>query len=102
LLGVSHCPIIKKRPALVRWSSGSVAGSVDAKVQLFLGMTKLFERKLLLCGQKTHFCCLNQQIANCTFLYRSTLGYICFLLYFWGKSFGIFEYCYYLCMTKSY
>ena len=50
LLGVSHCPIIKKRPALVRWSSGSVAGSVDAKVQLFLGMTKLFERKLLLCG----------------------------------------------------
>ena len=34
---------------------GGVAGTVGAKVRLFLGMTKLFERKLLLCDQKTLF-----------------------------------------------
>lgn len=39
--------LYKKRPALVRWSSGSVAGSVGAKVRLFSGLTKYFERKLL-------------------------------------------------------
>ena len=49
---------------------GGVAGTVGAKIRLFLGMTKLFERKLLLCGQKTLFCCLNQHIANCTFISR--------------------------------
>jgi hypothetical protein len=35
-------PYIKKRPALVRWSSGSVAGSVAAKVLLYFEIAKLF------------------------------------------------------------
>ena len=34
--------LYKKRPALVRWSSGSVAGSVGAKVRLFIESTKYF------------------------------------------------------------
>ena len=38
---------INKRPALVRWSSGSVAGTVDAKVRLFSEQTKLLARNLL-------------------------------------------------------
>ena len=45
LLVISHCPIYKKRPALVRWSSGSVAGSVGAKVVLLFEMAKQFEGK---------------------------------------------------------
>jgi hypothetical protein len=36
LLVISHCPIYKKRPALVRWSSGSVAGSVGCKGRTFI------------------------------------------------------------------
>ena len=43
---------IKKRPALVRCSSGSVAGSIGAKVLLFSEMVKQFEGK---CRFKTHF-----------------------------------------------
>jgi hypothetical protein len=41
LFGIFH--IQKKRPALVRWSSGSVAGSVGANVRLLFGMANLFE-----------------------------------------------------------
>ena len=45
--------VYKKRPALVRWSSGSVAGSVAAKVRLFSETTILFEKN---CSFAAHFC----------------------------------------------
>ena len=44
--------VYKKRPTLVRWSSGNVAGSVAAKVRLFSETTILFEWN---CSFEAHF-----------------------------------------------
>ena len=38
-LNITMIALYKKRPALVRWSSGSVAGSVGANVQHFSEIT---------------------------------------------------------------
>ena len=53
----------KKRPALVRWSSGSVAGSVGAKVLLFSKMAKHFEGK---CSFEDDFMCFTFSSASCS------------------------------------
>ena len=47
-----------KSPTLVRCSSGSVVGTVAAKIQLFVGTTKLFTEFLQVCKQKD---CLESQ-----------------------------------------
>jgi len=43
---------INKRPALVRWSSGSVAGTVGANLQLFPELTNFSGRNLHLGHKK--------------------------------------------------
>jgi len=58
-----------------------VAGTVAAKVRFFLGMTKLFERKLLLCSHKTPFI---ESTSKCKFVAK--LGKMFEKDLIWGKE----------------
>lgn len=74
--------IKRKRPTLVRWSSGSVVGTVGAKIRLFIGTSNFFlffansESKNFLRGENVNVgdgCIRMNKLAFSVFLYSMYL-----------------------------